>query len=113
MCKVHALSVPSANAPFERTMIERRELRPDDVLIDIKYSGVCHTDVHMVHNDGGYSQFPMVPGHEMTGIVEAVGTEVTKFVVGDRVGVGPLVNLVESARIAYVVRICSVKRAWS
>ncbi|KAF6658990.1 NAD(P)-dependent alcohol dehydrogenase [Paenibacillus polymyxa] len=92
MCKVHALSVPSANAPFERTMIERRVLRPDDVLIDIKYSGVCHTDVHMVHNDGGYSQFPMVPGHEMTGIVEAVGTEVTKFVVGDRVGVGPLVN---------------------
>lgn len=92
MCKTHALSVSSANAQFEKTTIERRELRPDDVLIDIKFSGICHTDLHMIQNDNGYSRFPMVPGHEMTGVVEAVGTEVTKFTVGDRVGAGPLVN---------------------
>jgi uncharacterized zinc-type alcohol dehydrogenase-like protein len=92
MTMIRALCVPSAKAPFERTTIERRELRPDDVLIDIKFCGICHSDIHNAHNDFGNGIFPMVPGHEIVGVVEAVGTEVTKFAVGDRVGVGCFVD---------------------
>ncbi|MCY7939612.1 NAD(P)-dependent alcohol dehydrogenase [Bacillus inaquosorum] len=98
MCNHHkniltrALSVPNAKAPFEQTTIERRELKPDDVLIDIKYCGICHSDIHLVHNDFGGSSYPMVPGHEIAGVVTAVGTKVTKFAVGDRVGVGCFVD---------------------
>jgi uncharacterized zinc-type alcohol dehydrogenase-like protein len=92
MCNTHVLSVSSAKAPFEKTTIERRELRPDDILIDIKYSGICHSDIHSAHDEWGGGIFPMVPGHEIAGIVAAVGSEVTKFVVGDRVGVGCFVD---------------------
>jgi uncharacterized zinc-type alcohol dehydrogenase-like protein len=90
--RTRALSVPSAKAPFEKTTIERRELRSDDVLIDIKYCGICHSDIHNAHDDWGTGIFPMVPGHEITGIVAAVGSEVTRFAVGDRVGVGCFVD---------------------
>jgi uncharacterized zinc-type alcohol dehydrogenase-like protein len=86
------LSVPSAKAPFEQTTIERRELRPHDILIDIKYSGICHSDIHSAHGEWGGGIFPMVPGHEIAGVVAAVGAEVTKFAVGDRVGVGCFVD---------------------
>jgi len=98
MCNNHAnnltraLSVPSAKAAFEQTTIERRELKPEDVLIDIKYCGICHSDIHLAHNDFGSGIYPMVPGHEITGVVTAVGTNVTKFAVGDRVGVGCFVD---------------------
>jgi uncharacterized zinc-type alcohol dehydrogenase-like protein len=92
MCNTRVLSVSSAKAPFEKTTIERRELRPDDILIDIKYSGICHSDIHSAHDEWGGGIFPMVPGHEIAGIVAAVGSEVTKFVVGDRVGVGCFVD---------------------
>ncbi|MEH7417022.1 NAD(P)-dependent alcohol dehydrogenase [Neobacillus drentensis] len=90
--KTRVLSVPSAKAPFEKTTMERRNLRPDDVLIDIKYCGICHSDIHNAHNDFGSGVFPMVPGHEIAGVVTAVGSEVTKFAVGDRVGVGCFVD---------------------
>ncbi|MBY9079323.1 NAD(P)-dependent alcohol dehydrogenase [Paenibacillus sp. HN-1] len=86
------LSVPSAKAPFEQATIERRALRPDDVLIDIQYCGICHSDIHNAHNDFGRGVFPMVPGHEIAGVVAAVGSEVTAFAVGDRVGVGCFVD---------------------
>ncbi|WP_139488814.1 NAD(P)-dependent alcohol dehydrogenase [Brevibacillus dissolubilis] len=92
MCKTHVLSVASARAPFEKTTIERRELRPHDVLIDIKFSGICHSDIHSAHGEWDGGIFPMVPGHEIAGVVEAVGTEVTKYAVGDRVGVGCFVD---------------------
>ncbi|GIO12154.1 putative formaldehyde dehydrogenase AdhA [Cohnella xylanilytica] len=92
MCTTHALSVPSAGVPLEKTAIERRELRPDDVLIDIKYSGICHSDIHSAYGEWGGGIFPMVPGHEIAGIVKAVGSEVTRFAVGDRVGVGCFVD---------------------
>ncbi len=92
MCKTRVLSVPSAKAPFEQTTIERRELRPGDVLIDIKFCGICHSDIHNAYGEWGGGMFPMVPGHEMVGLVTAVGTEVTKFAVGDRVGVGCFVD---------------------
>ncbi|AKG36312.1 NAD(P)-dependent alcohol dehydrogenase [Paenibacillus durus] len=92
MCQTRVLSVPSAKAPFEKTTIERRELRPHDVLIDIQFSGICHSDIHSAFDEWGGGIFPMVPGHEIAGIVAAVGTEVTKFAVGDRVGVGCFVD---------------------
>lgn len=76
-------------APFE---IERRDPRAKDVLISIKYCGICHSDLHQVRNEWGNSMYPMVPGHEITGIVESVGSEVKKFKVGDKVGVGCLVD---------------------
>lgn len=75
--------------PFE---IQRREPQQDDVLIDIKYCGICHSDVHQVRNEWGNSSFPMVPGHEIAGIVSKVGEKVTHFKPGDRVGVGCMVN---------------------
>ncbi|PWW02846.1 putative zinc-type alcohol dehydrogenase-like protein [Paenibacillus cellulosilyticus] len=92
MCKTHVLSVSAAKAPFEKTTIERRPLRPDDVSIAIKFSGICHSDIHSAHGDWEGGIFPMVPGHEITGIVTAVGEKVTTFAVGDRVGVGCYVD---------------------
>jgi uncharacterized zinc-type alcohol dehydrogenase-like protein len=97
MCQNHTtttrvLSVESAKAPFERTTLERRALRPHDILIDIQFSGICHSDIHSAFDEWGGGIFPMVPGHEIAGIVAAVGSEVTKFTVGDRVGVGCFVD---------------------
>lgn len=71
---------------------DRRSPRPDDVVIEILYCGVCHSDVHNVRNDWGNAQYPMVPGHEIIGRVLAVGAGVTRFQPGDRVGVGCLVD---------------------
>jgi alcohol dehydrogenase (NADP+) len=70
----------------------RRYPRPNDVLVEIKYCGVCHTDLHFVRNDFGMSTFPLVPGHEIVGIVKEVGDKVTKYKVGDAVGIGCLVD---------------------
>ena len=87
-----AYAAKSAGAALEPYSIERRELRPHDVLIDIKYSGICHSDIHQAREEWFTSIFPMVPGHEIAGIVREVGSEVTKFAPGDRVGVGVFVN---------------------
>ncbi|KAA5828367.1 NAD(P)-dependent alcohol dehydrogenase [Saccharopolyspora hirsuta] len=88
----NAIAVPTPGAPLERTTIERRDLRPDDVLIDIAYAGICHSDIHQAKEDWGRAIFPMVPGHEIAGVVAAVGSAVTKYQVGDRVGVGCMVD---------------------
>ncbi|PJJ63296.1 NAD(P)-dependent alcohol dehydrogenase [Compostimonas suwonensis] len=92
MTSTLALSAPHPRAAFEKITIERRVLRADDVLIDVKYAGICHSDIHQVNEDWGPGNFPMVPGHEIAGIVAAVGPDVTKFRVGDRVGVGCYVD---------------------
>ncbi|MFW5927443.1 MAG: NAD(P)-dependent alcohol dehydrogenase [Wenzhouxiangella sp.] len=84
-----ARSEDSGLAPFS---IERRELRPDDVAIEIDYCGICHTDIHFAHNDWGMTDYPVVPGHEIIGHVTAVGDDVERFRVGERVGVGCLVD---------------------
>ena len=76
-------------APFE---FERREPRPDDVVIDILYCGVCHTDLHLARNHRGVTAYPIVPGHEIIGRVLSVGSEVTHFQAGDTVGVGCMVD---------------------
>lgn len=71
---------------------ERRDPRADDVVIDILYCGVCHSDIHNARNDWGNAVYPMVPGHEIIGRVTSVGTKVTRFKVGDAVGVGCMVD---------------------
>src|SRR3569833_2221935 len=88
----HAIAAPAPGAPLAPTTIERRDLRADDVLIDIAYAGICHSDIHQAKEDWGQAIFPMVPGHEIAGVVAAVGSEVTKYQVGDRVGVGCMVD---------------------
>jgi uncharacterized zinc-type alcohol dehydrogenase-like protein len=87
-----ALQAPSAKAPLEPTTIERRALGDTDVAIDIKYCGICHSDIHQVEADWGRGLFPMVPGHEIAGLVTGVGAGVTSLAVGERVGVGCFVD---------------------
>lgn len=88
--KAYAAAAPRAElGPFE---IVRREPGPTDVLIDIRYCGVCHSDLHQVKDEWSNGIFPMVPGHEIVGIVSAVGDKVTKYKAGDKVGVGCLVD---------------------
>ncbi|MCX5439280.1 NAD(P)-dependent alcohol dehydrogenase [Streptomyces sp. NBC_01280] len=89
---VSAYAAPSAKAPLERTTIPRRPVGEFDVLIDIKFAGICHSDIHQARDGWGEGIFPMVPGHEIAGIVTEVGPGVTKFAVGDRVGVGCMVD---------------------
>lgn len=71
---------------------ERRPVGDDDVLIDIKYSGICHSDIHQIKGDWGPQKYPQVPGHEIAGVVAAVGRNVTRFKVGDHAGVGCMVD---------------------
>jgi len=92
MPTVAAYAAPSEGAPLEATTVVRREPGPLDVVIDIAYAGICHSDIHTVRGDWGPQQYPLAPGHEIAGIVSAIGTDVTKYAVGDRVGVGCLVN---------------------
>ena len=92
MSTTHALIAASAGAALEPGTIERRALRDDDVQIDVKFAGICHSDIHQVREEWGQAIFPMVPGHEIAGIVSAVGPGVTRYQVGDRVGVGCMVD---------------------
>lgn len=85
-------AAPSAKAPLAPFKLERREVGPTDVLIEIAYCGVCHSDLHQAREDWGPALFPMVPGHEIVGHVSAVGAKVGKYKVGDRVGVGCMVD---------------------
>ncbi|WP_054815541.1 NAD(P)-dependent alcohol dehydrogenase [Nocardia arizonensis] len=86
----YALSTPEGT--FEKVTVERREPGPHDVLIDIAYAGICHSDIHTARNEWGRTRYPCVPGHEIAGTVAAVGAAVGKFAVGDRVGVGCMVG---------------------
>ncbi|MDN3029545.1 NAD(P)-dependent alcohol dehydrogenase [Streptomyces sp. S.PB5] len=92
MTTVAAYAAPAAKAPLERTTIERRPVGEFDVLIDIKFAGICHSDIHQANEGWGTAIFPMVPGHEIAGVVSEVGPGVTKYAVGDRVGVGCMVD---------------------
>jgi uncharacterized zinc-type alcohol dehydrogenase-like protein len=92
MRTVNAYAAPSATEPLVKTTITRRDVGPKDVMIDIAYAGVCHSDIHTVRGEWGEIQYPQVVGHEIVGHVSEVGSEVTKHAVGDLVGVGCLVN---------------------
>ena len=89
---VHAYAAQSGDAPLAPFDLDRREPRANDVAIDIHFCGVCHSDLHTVRGEWEGVSFPCVPGHEIVGRVTAVGAEVTRFKVGDMVGVGCLVD---------------------
>lgn len=92
MTTARAYAAPSAGAPLVPMTIERRDPVGADVEIAIEFAGICHSDIHQAREEWGGSIFPMVPGHEITGTVTAVGPNVTKYAVGDRVGVGVMVD---------------------
>ena len=87
-----AWAAPDATAPLAPITIERREVAASDVRIDILFCGICHSDLHTARGDWGRTRYPCVPGHEIVGRVAEVGAEVSRFAVGDMVGVGCLVD---------------------
>ncbi|WP_455003513.1 alcohol dehydrogenase catalytic domain-containing protein, partial [Cardiobacterium hominis] len=89
---VKAYAAQSATSPLTPFTFEYRTPRADDVVIDILYTGVCHSDLHTARNDWGGTIYPVVPGHEIVGRVRSVGAKVSKFKAGDLVGVGCLVD---------------------
>ncbi|MGZ8558989.1 MAG: NAD(P)-dependent alcohol dehydrogenase [Chitinophagaceae bacterium] len=92
MIPVKAYAVQSPTAPLTPFNFERRDLRPHDVLVDILFSGVCHSDLHQARDEWGGSIYPMVPGHEIVGKVVKTGSDVKKFKKGDTAGVGVMVD---------------------
>ncbi|QCR20608.1 NAD(P)-dependent alcohol dehydrogenase [Agrococcus sp. SGAir0287] len=92
MRTVDAYAATSATDPLVKTTIERRDVGPKDVLIEIAYAGICHSDIHTVRGEWGDIAYPQVVGHEIVGVVAEVGADVTRHAVGDRVGVGCMVN---------------------
>ncbi len=87
-----AISVDGPSGAFHTGSVQLRDLRDDDVRIEVRYAGICHSDIHQVREEWGDSTFPMVPGHEIAGVVAQVGDTVTRVKVGDHVGVGCLVD---------------------
>ncbi|MCP2036497.1 putative zinc-type alcohol dehydrogenase-like protein [Planomicrobium sp. HSC-17F08] len=92
MVTVKARAVDGPDKSFREAEIQRRDLDVNDVLIEIKFSGICHSDIHTAHGEWGPVNYPLVPGHEIAGIVTEVGSNVSKYKVGDRVGVGCMVD---------------------
>jgi len=92
MAKTPAYAAASAGAPLAPFTVERRDPRPQDVVIDILYCGICHSDIHQVRDEWSGSLFPMVPGHEIVGRVRRVGKDVQRFREGDLAGVGCMVD---------------------
>jgi uncharacterized zinc-type alcohol dehydrogenase-like protein len=92
LIKTKGIAAHTAKAPLAPFSFERREPRAKDVAIDISFCGICHSDIHQARDEWGGSVFPMVPGHEITGTVARIGNQVSKFKVGDKVGVGCFVD---------------------
>lgn len=92
MTRTAAYAVLTAGSPLGPYAIERREPGPHDVLVDIQYCGICHSDIHMARDEWGGAIFPLVPGHEIVGTVARVGGRVTRWKTGDQVGVGCFVH---------------------
>jgi uncharacterized zinc-type alcohol dehydrogenase-like protein len=90
--KSRGLAVKSLKAPLENYEFDRRETRPNDVAFDVSYAGICHSDIHQAREEWGPSIFPLVPGHEIVGVVREIGSKVTKFAVGDLIGVGVFID---------------------
>lgn len=92
MIQAKSMAGFSATTPLARYSFERRNPKDHDVVIDIKFCGICHSDIHTVRSEWGPAMYPLVPGHEIAGIVRQVGSKVTKYKIGDRVGVGCFVD---------------------
>ncbi len=92
MIKAKAYAAQSADTPLQPYTLERRDPRPDDVVIEIAYCGICHSDIHTVRGEWGPTVYPCVPGHEIVGKVTAIGKKVKRFKVGDLAGVGCFVD---------------------
>lgn len=92
MIQAKGIAAYSAQAPLAPYSFERRAPKDHDVVIDIKFCGICHSDIHQARDEWGGSAFPMVPGHEIAGVVRAIGSRVTKYKIGDHVGVGCFVD---------------------
>ena len=92
MITAKARAVDGPDKSFRAAEIKRRDLDSNDVLIEIKYAGICHSDIHTAHGEWGQVDYPLVPGHEIAGVVTAVGPSVTNYNIGDRVGVGCMVG---------------------
>lgn len=92
MTQVKAYAMDSATSDFHPVTLERREPGPTEIYFEIKYAGVCHSDIHTGRAEWGEVIYPLTPGHEIAGIVTKIGSKVTKFAVGDRVGVGCFVD---------------------
>ncbi len=90
--KTIGYAAQTTHSPLAPFAFERRDLRPNDVAMEILYCGICHTDLHQARNDWGWSTYPVVPGHEIVGRVTEVGSEVTRYKVGDAVAVGCMVD---------------------
>ena len=90
--EVKAYGTEAVNVPLHSMNINRRELQPHDVEMEILYCGICHSDLHQIKNDFGHTMFPIVPGHEIVGKVTGVGEHVKKFKVGDLAAVGCIVD---------------------
>ena len=86
------IAVKNSEAIFEKYEFERRDLRPNDIVLDIAYAGICHSDIHQAREEWGPSLYPMVPGHEIVGFVREIGSNVTKFSIGQRIGVGVFID---------------------
>ncbi len=92
MPDVTAYAIDSPTGSFERPTVTRRDPGPTEIAFDIAYAGICHSDIHTARSEWGPARYPLVPGHEIAGVVTAVGSDVTRFAVGDRVGVGCFVD---------------------
>jgi uncharacterized zinc-type alcohol dehydrogenase-like protein len=92
MLKAKGIAAQSSKSQLTPFSFERRDPKEHDVVIDIKYCGICHSDIHQARNEWGHSTYPMVPGHEIAGIVREIGSKVSKYKIGDHVGVGCFVD---------------------
>ena len=88
MYSTQAIGKNSKVEKLQKITIERGWTGEEDLEIDVKYCGICHTDIHIANNDFGTIQYPVVPGHEIAGVVTKVGTKVKDIEVGDHVGIG-------------------------
>src|SRR5882762_11599748 len=92
MSEIHGLAVHAAGAQLLPYKYDPGDLKGNEVEVKISHCGVCHSDVHLIDNDWGISKYPFIPGHEIVGSVVAVGSEVKDRKVGERVGIGLLMN---------------------